>query len=43
MKFLMVDGDGAIMQEYSSITAQLDGIEIEGGTLMVRIPGETDG
>jgi hypothetical protein len=36
----MVDGDGAIMQEYGDVTAQVDGAEVEGQTLMIRIPGE---
>jgi len=42
MKLLMVDGDGAIMQEYGDVTAQADGMELECKTLMVRIPHEED-
>jgi hypothetical protein len=43
MKLLMVDCDGAIMQEYGDVTAQVDGMELGGAALMVRIPGEGDG
>ena len=42
MKLLMVDGDGAVMQEYGDVTAQIDGGELSGDTLMVRIPHETE-
>jgi hypothetical protein len=42
MRLLMVDGDGAVMQEYGNVTAQLDGTEVEGRALIVRIPGEED-
>ena len=38
----MTDGSGAVMQEYGDVTAQADGIEIDCGALMVRIPGEDD-
>jgi hypothetical protein len=41
MKLLLVDENGAIMQEYGDVTAQADGIDIEAGTLKVVIPGET--
>ena len=41
MRLLMVDDDGAVMQEYSGVTAQADGHEITGTVLLVRIPGES--
>lgn len=32
----------AVMQEYEGITAQIDGIDIDGHTVKVVIPGEAD-
>jgi hypothetical protein len=38
----MVDGSGAIAQEYGDVAVQVDGMDIEGETLKVVIPGEAD-
>lgn len=40
MRLLMVDEDGAVMQEYEGVTAQVDGTGIDGGVVKVVIPGE---
>jgi hypothetical protein len=42
MKLLMVDESGAVVQEYAGVTAQVDGHDIDGGTVKVVIPGEAD-
>lgn len=42
MRLLMIDESGAVMQEYEGVTAQIDGIDIDGHTVKVVIPGEAD-
>lgn len=43
MQLVMVDDDGATVQEYGAVTGNLDGTELDGDVLTVRIPGEGDG